>query len=232
MKLSFSLSVMITSGLCLLPVQAQPLESSAVGAHAPSEHLVDLSRSHWGYACTVDMVDKHKVMSGFSDHTFRGDRPMSRYELGSTLLKAQKALFRMQGLSLAFPDTPFPAVLLREAHWARQDVTELVSTRGLVTDWADDFQGTAVATREDLAYALSELMRVYTEHNGSLASPTGRISALIVDLSPRSSHSAQIQQVLNQELMTLYADHTFRPAQPITRYALAASLCRLFGQVR
>lgn len=230
MKRFFSLSVIITSGLLLLPVHAQSL-GAATGTHTPSEHLVDLSRSHWGYACTVDIVDKYKVMSGFSDHTFRGDRPMSRYELASALLKAQKVLFRTQGLSLAFPDASFPTVLLRETHWASKDVSELVSTRGLLTDWAEDFQGAAVATREDLAYALSELLRVYTEQKGALTPPTERVSALGIDLSPRAAHSAQIQQVLNQELMTLYADHTFRPEKPITRYALAASLCRLFEQV-
>lgn len=230
MKRSFSLSVIITSGLLLLPVQAQQLGDS-MGAHTSSEHLVDLSRSHWCYACTVDIVDKYKVMSGFSDHTFRGDRPMTRYELVSALLKTQKALFRMQGVSLAFPDASFPQVLLRETHWARKDVSELISLRGLMIDWAEDFQGDTIATREDMAYALSELMRVYTEQKGALAPPTERVSALSVDLPQRSPHYPQIQQVLNQELMTLYADHTFRPDYPITRYALAASLCRLFERV-
>lgn len=231
MKRTFSLSVIITSGLLLLPVQAQQMDAET-GEHTPSEHLVDLSRSHWCYDCTVDIVDKYKVMRGFSDHTFRGDRPMTRYELASTLLKAQKALFRQQGVSLAFPDEAFPQVLLRESHWARKDVTELISYRGLMSDWAKDFHGDAVATREDLAYALSELVRAYTEKQGRLAPPAERISALSVDLPQRAPHHAQIQQVLNQELMTLYADHTFRPEQPITRYALAASLCRLFEQVR
>jgi hypothetical protein len=231
MKRTFSLSVIITSGLLLLPVQAQTV-SPEMSAHTPSEHLVDLSRSHWCYDCAVELIDTYKVMSGFSDHTFRGDRPMTRYELASTLLKAQKALFRKQGVSLAFPDKVFPQVILRESHWARKDVTELVSYRGLVSDWASDFRGDGIATREDLAYALSELIAAYTAQKGALAPPAERISALSVDLPQRSAHYAQIQQVLNQELMTLYADHTFRPDQPITRYTLAASLCRLFEQVR
>lgn len=231
MKRTFLLSVIITSGLLLLPVQAQTMNADT-SVHTPSEHLVDLSRSHWCYDCTVEVVDKYKVMSGFSDHTFRGDRPMTRYELASAILKAQKALFRQQGISLAFPDETFPQVMLRESHWALKDVTELVSYRGLVSDWAGDFRGNVIASREDLAYALSELMRVYTQQKGSLAPPAERISALSVDLPQRAPHHAQIQQVLNQELMTLYADHTFRPELPITRYALAASLCRLFDQVR
>ena len=229
MKRIFSLSFVLMANLTIMqPALAQDMQSD----HTTSEHLVDLSRSHWCYDCTVDVLDKYQVMQGFSDHTFRGDRPITRYELASALLKTQKKLFRTQGISLAFPEGSHPQVLLRDNHWARKDVTELISYRGLLGDWAKDFEGDKLATREDLAYALSELLRAYREQKGTLAPPAERISALGIDIAPHSSHYEAIQQMLNQQLMSLYPDHTFRSDQVVTRYALAASLCKLFEQVR
>lgn len=233
MKYTLALSLLLSS-ILTLPVLAQDAAEGAPtpSEHTPSEHLVDLSRSHWCYDCTVDILDKYKVMQGFSDHTFRGDRPINRYELASAVLKTHKHLLRQQGRSLAYPEQDFPQVLLRDNHWARQDVIELISYRGLLSDWAQDFEGTEVASREDLAYALSELIRVYKAQSGSLAPAADRISDLGIDLPQRSPHYTAIQQVLNQQLMSLYGDHTFRAHQSVTRYALAASLCKLFEQVR
>lgn len=233
MKYLLALSLLTSLSLGSLPVMAQNTDAAPTpGEHTPSEHLVDLSRSHWCYDCTVDILDTYQVMQGFSDHTFRGDRPINRYELASALLKTHKQLFRRQGISLAFPEEDFPQVILRDNHWARKDVIELISYRGLLSDWAQDFQGEKTASREDLAYALSELMRVYTGQSGALNPAAERISALTVDFPQRSRHASAIQTVLNQQLMSLYGDHTFRADQAVTRYALAASLCKFFDQVR
>ncbi len=196
---------------------------------SPSKYLVDLTNSHWCFDCTTDILDKYGVMVGFSDHTFRGDRPVTRYELTTTLLKVQKKLFRAQNLSLAYPDVD-SNLMIRENHWARENALELLNKRGLVLLWSDDFKGSEPATREDLAYGLSEVLRAFEEKNGRYLKAPERVSQLGIDLPLRSPYYTAIQKVLNQSLMNLYSDHTFRSEQKVTRYALAASLCKLFGQ--
>ena len=53
----------------------------------------DVPNNHWA-AKSVNLLAALKVMEGYGDGTFRGDRNMTRYEAGIMLAKLYKALSR------------------------------------------------------------------------------------------------------------------------------------------
>ena len=56
----------------------------------PSKSLfTDLPTDHWAYA-NVTLVAQKNVMYGYGDETFRGDRPITRYEVAQIIGKMMK----------------------------------------------------------------------------------------------------------------------------------------------
>ncbi len=47
--------------------------------------MVDLAPTHWAYQAVQALIDKYRLMGGYPDSTFRGLKPVSRYELAATL---------------------------------------------------------------------------------------------------------------------------------------------------
>lgn len=54
-------------------------------AQTKAAQMVDLAPNHWAYAAIQRLVEKYRVMGGFPDKTFRGQKPVSRYELAAAL---------------------------------------------------------------------------------------------------------------------------------------------------
>ncbi len=199
-------------------------------SHSHSEHLVDLSRSHWSHDSVVKVVDTYPIMQGFQDHTFRGDWTVNRYELAAAVAKTFNYLQSSHKLDLPVLKISSNTGVSPD-HWAYPYVRKLFQENGLMAMLIQDgnFNGTQVVTRKELAYAFSELLGLIEAARQQPLMAEKRVSQLALDLEPRSPYQASIHQALNQyQFMTLYADHSFRPDAPVTRYALAASLSKVF----
>lgn len=75
---SRSLGGLVAATLTILvPFQASALPKAA--------QLVDVSPNHWAFTAIKNLMEKYKVMAGYPDMTFRGTKPVSRYELAAAL---------------------------------------------------------------------------------------------------------------------------------------------------
>jgi hypothetical protein len=72
---------------------------STTSAHAITsvDELTDVNQSHWAYEALRDLVEKYDVIEGYPDHTFRGERNATRWELAAAL----NALIKSVGRDLA-----------------------------------------------------------------------------------------------------------------------------------
>jgi hypothetical protein len=65
-------------------------------AFTPVSELQDVKRNHWAYNAIQALVEKYQVMEGFPDKTFRGTRPVTRYEFAAALAKVMAKIEEMQ----------------------------------------------------------------------------------------------------------------------------------------
>lgn len=72
---------------------------STTSAHAITsvDELTDVNQNHWAYEALQDLVEKYDVIEGYPDHTFRGERTATRWELAAAL----NALIKSVGRDLA-----------------------------------------------------------------------------------------------------------------------------------
>ena len=47
--------------------------------------LTDISPTDWAFQAVRSLVERYKCLEGFPDNTFRGDRPLTRYEFAAAL---------------------------------------------------------------------------------------------------------------------------------------------------
>jgi len=62
------------------------LGAAPASAQVKAAQLVDVGPNHWAYGAIQALVDKYRVMGGYPDKTFRGQRAVSRYELAAALV--------------------------------------------------------------------------------------------------------------------------------------------------
>lgn len=72
---------------------------STTSAHALTsvDELTDVNQNHWAYEALRDLVEKYDVIEGYPDHTFRGERNATRWEMAAAL----NALIKSVGRDLA-----------------------------------------------------------------------------------------------------------------------------------
>lgn len=64
-----------------------PLAAAPAHAATPVSELKDVTPDHWAYNALKTLVDKYKVMEGYPDLTFRGNKTLNRYEFAAALAK-------------------------------------------------------------------------------------------------------------------------------------------------
>lgn len=64
------------------PAAATP---SIVPSGPSAEQMVDLAPNHWAYNAIKVLMERYRVVGGFPDKTFRGEKSVSRYELAAAL---------------------------------------------------------------------------------------------------------------------------------------------------
>lgn len=197
----------------------------------PSAYLVDISAPHWCFDCVGKVVNDYRLMDGYTDHTFRGDWKVTRYALAavaSKLLNQMRLTYAIDIPSVVKRDAIVPAL---PEHWAypyvrtllqEYDLTEVMFHNARAQD------GDQPASRKHVAYVLSELLMRAEKASGRPLDPDIRLAEKAQDMEGRSQYTPYIAAALNRyQFMNLYHDHTFRPENPISRYEMAAVLCRV-----
>lgn len=111
-------------GDCLLPRAAAAQFESDFGTFG------DVEVEHWAFLTVETLVRKYKVMAGFPDGTFGGDRRVSRYELAAALTKVME--------QMRLPVAPPPPKVEVEAIKAVSDNLELAKVKPQVQQLLDE----------------------------------------------------------------------------------------------
>ncbi|MES1026025.1 iron uptake porin [Gloeocapsa sp. BRSZ] len=67
------------------PERANPREASMTRIPAVNELVDEIAPSDWEMQAMLSLASRYGVLVGLSDRTFRGDRPLSRYEFAAAL---------------------------------------------------------------------------------------------------------------------------------------------------
>ncbi|MBC7542214.1 MAG: S-layer homology domain-containing protein [Candidatus Sericytochromatia bacterium] len=65
-------------------------------AYTPISEMQDVKRNHWAFNAIQALVEKYQIMEGYPDKTFRGQRPITRYEFAAALAKVMSKVEEMQ----------------------------------------------------------------------------------------------------------------------------------------
>lgn len=107
--------------------------------------FADVSENHWANKF-VELIFEAGISKGYDDHTFRGDRYITRYEMAQMLAK----FLKLNGSdSNPFSDVP-------AEYWATNAVTSLAS-KGIIEGYGDaTFRGDRNITRYEAAMMISK----------------------------------------------------------------------------
>jgi hypothetical protein len=104
--------------LIAMAIVALPIRAQTTG-------FKDVPPDHWAAEAVKEVVAKG-IMKGFPDGTFRGDQPVTRYELAVTLARfMQRVEESLKDLKARTPKVSI-AVPVKPQHWAFQDLQFLV----------------------------------------------------------------------------------------------------------
>lgn len=218
------LKTLLTLTLGILGFGSAPLAA----ALPPSQKLVDISQTHWCYDCIVKLVDTYQVLTGYQDHTFRGDWPIKRdmfaVMVGKVVTLTEST--SKQNLKQAGPNNR--PIGVAADHWAYHYVHNLSRDYNLMGFlFADQgFQQQKNVTRNEVAYVLTEILeRLEKAAHKPLPKPRD-LSDKLIDLEAHPTYKPYIIKAIDDyHLLNLYHDHTFRGEQAITRFELSAALC-------
>lgn len=79
-RMALTVTVAIALGAC-----ASLLAPAPASAQMKAAQLLDVGPNHWAYGAIQTLMEKYRIMSGFPDKTFRGQRTVTRYELAAVL---------------------------------------------------------------------------------------------------------------------------------------------------
>ncbi|MBC7543684.1 MAG: S-layer homology domain-containing protein [Candidatus Sericytochromatia bacterium] len=190
-------------------------------AGASPQDFVDLIPQEEAATAVLRVVGAG-IINGYPDHTYRGWKPVSRYELIASTIKL---------LPQAPPAvTSVPSAVVSDVaatHWAYPAVCQL-GQRGLGQQlWSDGFlAGDKPATRFDLAYLATQTLQAW-------ALPGGNAPGVLPYTDVTAGHWATpaVRQVHDLGLMDGLSKDQFGGEETIDRYQLAVVLDRLMARV-
>ena len=131
-----------------------------VAAFAQIVTFKDLSKSHPAYDSVYNMVNVYRLMSGYEDHTFRGEEEITRFQFVGLLVGAMAYLEKISGKDLSSRRTvPESFSDLSIGHWAYKSVNDAANKYQIMGGYEDQtFKGDKFLTRLELATILGKIL--------------------------------------------------------------------------
>jgi len=206
-----------------------------------SKQFVDISQKHWAYSAIVDMVDNYKIIGGFPDHTFRGNKQVNRFELIVSTYKMLTKLEKLYNINLkASGSYNIIIVDVPVSHWAYPAVQETINSYHVPTHEIKGgmFGGEEAINRYELAYTLVNLLQLIERTSNKIIDAQIDVSRKLQDLDENFWAASNVKLALDRYgVMNAFEDVTFRGTNPVTRYELVASfekiaqiIAKLYGK--
>ncbi|GAA0361863.1 S-layer homology domain-containing protein [Bacillus horti] len=173
----------------------------------------DVKSTFWA-ADEINAMAQLGVVSGYEDHSFKPNNPVTREEFASLLSKAFN--LTQTGSAPKFTDVPVE----RWSYTAIESVKDYFPGYSLESG-ATNFDPVGMATREDVAAALVRALGHSEELQTEVLLKGFRDAA---DISPNVR--AEVAMAVNKGLLNGYENGTFRPKSTLTRAEAAAILYR------
>ena len=135
------------------PIVNQEIANRSANVNADSEFLIqetsvsqlsDVQPTDWAYQALRSLIERYNVISGFGDNTFKGNRPLSRYEfaagLAATLDKVEGLIATAIGDQYIQEDIITLRRLQKEYRSALDDLRQRVNITSDRTDFLEAHQ--------------------------------------------------------------------------------------------
>lgn len=126
-----------------------PERDNALGQLTNVSQLRDVSPSDWSYDALRSLVDRYGCISGFPDRTFRGDRPLTRYEFAAGLNSCLNQIERL----IVSADTVNPDDLQTIQRLSQEFEAELATLAGRI----DQLESNVANVEDNLFSTTSKL---------------------------------------------------------------------------
>jgi hypothetical protein len=99
-----------TTPLEIIPVAAPADRPQALSSPSPPERMAempsvsqlsDVQMSDWAYQALQSLVERHSCIGGYPDHTFRGNRSLTRFEFAAALNACLERISQSLGTAIA-----------------------------------------------------------------------------------------------------------------------------------
>ncbi|MCX7711943.1 MAG: S-layer homology domain-containing protein [Clostridia bacterium] len=131
-----------------------------------SQRFTDVSTDHWAFEAVSAMTER-QILSGYSDHTFKPDHPVSRAEFAKIMVLALNLPLKSSENG-TFRDVPKEDWAFKYVESAKFYLT------GFRTASGDLFKPAAMAVREDMAVGLVKALKLENE-----ASDESKLNAFV-----------------------------------------------------
>lgn len=181
---------------------------------APASAYTDVSPGHWAER-EISLLTGQRVVGGYHDGTFRGEREVTRAEFCKMItaaLRQESETYYLTRVSSSFRDVSYN-------HWAKGYI-EIAYEKGIVKgDGAGHFHPEASIRRDEAAAMLVRALK-YT------AEPQVELDFKDKDEIPQWAVKP-VAAAVEEGLIKGFPDETFRPAESTTRAETAALIERV-----
>lgn len=187
--------------------------------------FTDLPEDHWAYPSVTRLVEEYKVISGYPDNTFRGEKTLNRYEFAKALVASLDYIESTREVNLKAETAKAVSFKdVKTTYWAYPYLMELVSKYQIVSGFPDGtFKGKNKLNRYQVSVAVAKALGRVEAVSG-VSVEVNKIGLADVP----SSHWAygSVQKLMSAGIISAYKNGAFQGKEPVSRYALAAILVR------
>ena len=212
-RIMFKLLILLLGAVCIQQTALATLQ------------FTDIDVTHEVYPDVVKLVEDYKILAGFPDKTFRGEKILTRSEFAKALVGALSYVETESGLSLkalTSREVNFKDII--PENWAYPFVLDLVSAYQIISGFPDGtFRGKSELNRYQVAVALAKAVSKVEQVSGNLI----EVKEIAVPDLPASHWAyASVQKLISAGIISVDQDGFFKGKELVSRYELSSLLVK------